>query len=473
MISPVRTQKDFIEYIDYNMDASGGEVGEVIVNSYENFYKNNDLKKDNVTLATYDLSKVDNLCVELNRLGKFLWENSNSGQDMEHLLELVGATKNYEFGCVDIGSIVSSLKKSGNYDGIGLEKSLEKMVLHNTIGKNYLDKGCSGITVYAPFSSIDMKDLNICRNSLVSPYWLNIVEATNFYSMKSEAKIYGKEITYKLNNWNESQLYYEDTFEFIKYENVTSRGQDLYDLLKKNSNYVFAKDWNTTYKAYKNAIKQNSYPSFGGGFGPGFGGGGLEISRNFISTKIYDNKNVEDAYCSLYIEKNNKLYNLGECANTNYNKATGSITADILTEWFALPDGQYLTTRVVEQTEEYVDYGLLLLINGVESTIRIREKTDFAGNDQYEFLGVWDAIDTSLYAPRGYLPLLKGAKIRPIYNVYNNITSQKELLYGEEYVINSDFELVNKAIGKEKCYLSIILDCYIGNDIESSIQEIS
>ena len=452
---------DFIEYIYENSDASGKKVGQAIVDSYRDYYAQGN-KGEYVTLATYDLSQVDKVCYEINKFAKYLDEDYKANKDESKIIDLMGSVKIYTYGNMDIGSLVNSLNKSGNYDASSIEKALDKLVIYKSIGSGYDKNGCNGITIFSPLSNVSMSDFNVSRNALVSPYWLNILEATTYYAMQREVKIYGKTLSYTTNEWENSKYYYEDTFDYIKYENHLLKDTDTYKLLKTNSEYEFASKWNSLFKAYNEAIKMpEPSPSFGGGFNMG-----TDFMRGKVSAKLEDTTNVKDVYSALLVEEQDSITYLGEQANVSYNKETGEINADVIKDWFALPDGQLLTTYVIEQIDNSVIYGFPVVIDDVESTIRIKE-TKINGKVEYELLGVWDATDNSNYAPRGYLPLKIGTIVTPIYEVYNKELGQYEVEYGQEYEIVSEFDFVLVDVGgeNEECYMAFKLDRILGKDM--------
>ena len=73
-------------------------------------------------------------------------------------------------------------------------------------GSGYEKNGCNGISIFSPLSLMSMSDFNICRNALISPYWINILVAIPAYSMQREAKVYGANISYTINEWENSDV---------------------------------------------------------------------------------------------------------------------------------------------------------------------------------------------------------------------------------------------------------------------------
>ena len=73
----------------------------------------------------------------------------------------------------------------------------------------------------------------------------------------------------------------------------------------------------------------------------------------------------------------------------------------------------------------------------------MEETIDKEGKASYIVLGVWDFAPNSnngdVFA-RGYLPLKSGTAITPIYDIFDAETGSYESEYGDEYVINGEFE---------------------------------
>ena len=65
---------DLLNYLFSNPDASGEDVGKVLVDSYKNYYNNSEAQKT-ATLALYDLRKVDDVCLYVNELAKNIYDS--------------------------------------------------------------------------------------------------------------------------------------------------------------------------------------------------------------------------------------------------------------------------------------------------------------------------------------------------------------------------------------------------------------
>ena len=110
-----------------------------------------------------------------------------------------------------------------------------------------------------------------------------------------------------------------------------------------------------------------------------------------------------------------------------------------------LPDGQLLTAYIISQDNESTTYSFPVMINDTESSIRVEETINNNGEANYTTLGVWDSSDNKYYGDhfaRGYLPLYSGTSITPIYDVFDLDSDTFETEYGEEYIVNGQFEFL-------------------------------
>ena len=110
---------DAIDYLLNNPDSTGQELGKIICDTYADYY--DELSKSsgrpiNYTLATYDLSKAANACIETNYLAKFLFDKLNNGtSEYWELSDLRSSCKKYAFENADVGSIIDYLNTTDKY----------------------------------------------------------------------------------------------------------------------------------------------------------------------------------------------------------------------------------------------------------------------------------------------------------------------------------------------------------------------
>ena len=446
-----------IDYIVNNPDATGKDVGTVIADAYTDYYKNFDDVTGYTTMAVYDLSKVDAACIETNNFAKHLFEKLEQDKNAyQQFAAVIEDSHIYEDLNVDLGTLVKSLNANPalNFDTANLSNALNELIVYNNIGESFAEKGCNGITLFIPSGCATLPELNMYRNAGFSPYWLDCLEYIAARTADDSLKVYTP------NGWSSSPYFYEDNFGFISFDDTSLYANEALELINTNPAYKtdgFANNWAPIFKQSK-----PDYPTF---INDPFGPVSLEISRNNISSRLSTTNNVKDVYSTLFATIDDKTVCLGENADVNFNKTTGDIASTFTGQWFALPDGQLLTTYVLSQSDNKVVYGIPVVVNNIESTIRIEEITSSNGNKEYNLLGLWDATANSAYAARGYLPLEIGTKITPIYDVFNEENSSYESDFGEEYTITSDFDFVFTQVYDGTYSYAYIVDRIFGNDI--------
>ena len=92
------------------------------------------------------------------------------------------------------------------------KKAIDDLVIYNRISDRYSKQNAKGITLYLPYSSVNLHTLNNYRNIGFSPYWLKYMEwmvERNFLNDMSK---------YKATNWENSSYFFENDFNFINYD---------------------------------------------------------------------------------------------------------------------------------------------------------------------------------------------------------------------------------------------------------------
>lgn len=433
-----------------NPDISGYDLGKVICDSYADFYKN--LSEDmynEATMALYDLSKVDDVCIETNYLTKYMYDKLKSNDEYYYTFSnnLRKCTKYCE-SAIDIGSLLTYFDNASEFDynTYFYRQAINKFIAYSRIGSKYTSKNCLGLTLYCPDSALSLWDLENARNTVFSPYWLKFIERMSYRRVNPSMEGFS-EIDWERNPW-----FYENTFNFLNYSNYKSSGDwSVYHLLMDCMDYQvsgFPRRWYDNFQNDNN-IGYSGFviPSYGGFMPlPMFRNTDFNISNNKINAKIdlnIENTNeISKVYNSLLVYEDDTLICLGENNKLTYNAALKEASTSFTGEWFMLPDGQYLTTYILSEENNVTTYGIPVYIEDTESTIRIEEVKNYDGSYTYNLLGVWDATSNSKHAGRGYLPLTAGTTIIPIYDVYNTTDKKYETECGQEYTLRSDFDFL-------------------------------
>ena len=116
-----------------NPDIEVNELGKVIVDSYFKYFEEKSTSKlEQLTLALYDLSKVDKVCMENNYLSKYMYDKVV--QDKNNLdefckLQTSDEVTVYDENNIDIGSMINYISKNTDYDIQYYKQALDEMVV--------------------------------------------------------------------------------------------------------------------------------------------------------------------------------------------------------------------------------------------------------------------------------------------------------------------------------------------------------
>lgn len=429
----------FINEILKNPDISGADVGNAICNDYAIYYESpNPNQQVDFTLATYDLSKVDRVCVEANYLLKYFYDTfRNDSSKYWPLTSMQKSRLRYNRNNMDIGSLLEYLESTYtfNYDTTYFRQALNEFVLFHKESPNYAERKAMALTIYYPDSIIYMDKLNAYRNVCFSPYWLKYIELMTMRNITENISNFNE------TRWESSPFFFENNFNFINYDSYEVEDNNgVYQTLTSNSEYAsngFPGNWQSLYSVSS---------QYQGGYLPPHLMRSVEVkcdNNNNLSAQVKEDdiKDIYTVYGSIFTKMGDSLVCLGSKNDVKYDSTTGEVTSKFNGEWFMLPDGQLLTTYIVSSNEKETIYAFPVMINDTESTIRVKE-TNNNGQYSYTTLGVWDSNNSKNQAPRGYLPLNAGTTITPIYDVFDTEANEYASEYGEDYTVSSDFDFL-------------------------------
>ena len=375
-----------INYLLENPDATGAEVGPVICDDttkfLEDFYTKNPV---NYSMALYDLSKVDNVCIETNYLAKFLYDTLiNDPDGYKNLASFRNSRLTFEHECIDIGSILYYFENESpyNYDTTHFRNALNELILHcNFRNKFDNQKSAIGITLFIPNDAFTIQTLNTYRNVCFSPYLLKYLDYMNTrYINKDISKFMPIE-------WDKSPYFFEENFDFLNYDTD------------------YSKDKNINEQTVEKLLQNPDYADDG-------------FPNSWYNNVTY-NKDSAKRVNSMLNKRNFKTYD----------------------SEYTLADGQKLTAYTLAQNETTTLLSFPVLINEKECSIRVEKTTTENGQITYTTLGLWDTNDSPYNTDkiaRGYLPLNPGTVIKPIYDNYNATTDEYYTTYGEAFTITED-----------------------------------
>ena len=412
---------DILNYLFRSPDATGEDLGRAIVDAYYDCYKNTEAGKM-TTMAVYDLSKVDDVCIRVNTIAKNIYDGlKNNNIQYSQMAEIINKSLFYDKKNVDLGSFVKNISKELNIDLNIFNAELKNMIIYNKIGQDYVSENAIGMSMFLSIEELKLNELNVYRNAGFSPYWIRLLE----YFKSKKNKIEG----YMEFDWENSKYFYEDNFGYIKYEKPLISEREAYKKLKSNSEYEiegFAEKWLVLFDV--NNLMKNFFNSLLDELN-------LNRSYNDLSDKaLVEGDNV---YTNIYKKEGNILINLGVNAEVKYDDKENTYSSGFDGKWFMLADGQYLSTKVVTKNDNYIIYEAPVIIEENESTIRIKVYLKDGKMSSYVTLGVWDAPQDSSFAPRGYLPLYVGMSIVPVYESVDTSTRAVNKVYGTKYIIEN------------------------------------
>ena len=440
-----------INFLLDNPDATGDQLGRIICDTYAGYIENMSsgwARKIDYTLATYDLSKVDKACIETNYLTKYLYDKLLSKEAEYWTLSNLRSTRlRYNIDNIDIGSILEYLDSFDNYDynTTYYRQAMKDLIIYSRISDKYLKRQALGISIYWPSSVINLSQLNSYRNVCFSPYWLKYLEWVNIRALSKTME------HFQYYHWEKSPFFFEENFNFMNYDSLNSSGYDVnsvaYTTLIKNHDYresSFPRKW------YCNVLNVKRKP-----------GSSIILDPESIKTKsnkksfkldIDSINHINNIYTNIYTETKEGLLCLGQNNKTHIEQSTGMVTSNFDSKWFMLPDGQLLTTYILSKEDNITIYSLPIMIDNIESSIRIEETITPDGLSTINMLGVWDTTGNANKKDsfqRGYLPLTEGTTIEPIYDIYNDQTKTFDSEYGDPYTIPKDFNVLLGTLPKD------------------------
>ena len=476
------TYTPIINQILKSPDTTGEALGEIICDEYKKANKKNgDHKK--ITMATYNLSKIDPVLQEIDKMSKHISETIKR----EHykgsaLIKTVGTKHAYGKykELTDIGSIMETVTKpyTFSYDTTALNDALKEFICYAQVGKLFKAQGAVGLSIFFPRGSGPLySTLQHYRNVCFSPYYQSLIDKVAYANLDYDFASYTEY------DWTSTPYFYEETLDFLNV-NINIFPEDKLHESLMGTKYASAGFLETWYNniGIQSPVHPDSHPFLENlrRINPLFETNEEEMGKDIKYTLTLDEETVEgvyDVYNSVFYKDGDSLVCLGENNKVNFDTKTGKVSATINKEWYILPDGQHLTTYFDsyyeddETNSKSTVYAIPVVINEIEATIKIEETITAEGNCEYTCLGIWDSNNNSSYEGRGFIPLEVGTTITPVYDVYNETDNEWYVEYGEEYTITSDFDFLLSNLPKGEYVFSFALDTKFTNHTYSEFKE--
>ena len=436
------------QFMGTNPTSNGAELGKVVVDS---FYEGCvvDDSQNEATLSCIDLSKIDELVYAFNDVAQEIDNTTTQTEVLPNMIKGITAAENYGgnnksegyTNMVDLGSMLNNVADQvPGTDAVLI--ALQDCVVYM---KNGSDKADShGLSMYYPLEIQGSKELSIFKDICVSPYYMSFVDKMAYVSDTN-----GDFASYSDVDWFGDDSYYWSN----SYDETTT--PDYWSDLDTESSegYNFSED--------ETAVSFSSLPAIDKD-----GIYGFTISPDTLDY-------VDVVYCDVFmaVGDGGNLIELGLDDNITADWNTGEFEDNFNGYWFSLPDGQPLATYIVEQGDNYNIYTSPVMLNGVETNLRI--KLDYLSKDDYTItiIGAWDGIDAITgQSAKEIIKLKNGDLIIPIYYSYSMVDDEESIYEGEAYTFDNDPVIYEEILAMGDYYYSFQIDDIFGSSLYTDFE---
>lgn len=410
----------FINKLVENPDVDPVEVGKRVVDSYyASLVEIN--QQASGTLALLDLNKLDNVMTQFNAVAKNMYESANSTTDITKYTRAASSSDNYGgnnsyegyTNMVDIGDFAKNV--SQYVDGTNeLINAIDDMVVYMKNG--YAHSDATGVSFYYPLSVDGMGEMNILRNVIVSPYYMDYLDKVLYASKYSSLQ------GFTSNEWEDSVYYFDKDFEFLNY--MFKSFSDYKSNYMNKSYFAKAKFDDNWYNWYTKKTQQPSDQ-----ISP-------ELTDDFdlLNNKVIRSKVSENVIENLVTADYQVVVSNGDSVNVLGTVGTAYRDVKFDGKWFTLSDGQYLAAEFITENNSLSLYAAPVMMDGKKVSIRfVADK-----NKNVFILGAWDGIAKSGQAGKGLREIKSGDRITPLYTSLNPTTGEVETVEGTETSVYGD-----------------------------------
>ncbi len=512
------------DYLAQNPECSGDDVGTVVCDSfYEACERDDDC--DDVTMSVIELDKIDDVIKAFNIFAKGMYEASESTSILTDMIREIEEADNFGgnnrsegyTNMVDLGGLINACSDYVDVDDA--ISAINTAVSYNVTGQRHY--GCSGMSIYYPLSVEGSMELSIFENVSISPFYSSFVDRQDFSSSINYDDDYGDG---DYGYYDADSGYYYFTEDDVYYYYDESSHEYWYYDEDEDDWYCDDEDQDYDYTAYDYGYSDDDFGysddywfddddcwSSGGFFDYDYDSGfyrtrsvnndhwdyadyyeptGESPCISFLkepcinedgyysftlTPKSVDRTSSVSAFVYQVLDEENEALLLGETYDVYCDWETGKFEDGFDGYWLSLPDGQNLSTSIVDMDYDYVIYSSPVLLNGIETNLRIRMDLD-TGKAVVE--GAWDGIDENGASSRQVTPVVPGDKIVPTY-VSISLDEDDDNEYeweGAEYVVSGTFELVYALLDTADflyafCIDDIYYDFYLTDFVEFNVDE--
>ena len=439
-----------------NPDCDVVDLGKTIIDSFMQTNIEN-CTDDIATLSMTDLSKIDGILVQFNKVAKKMYEMSKTKEDMTIFTRLAKAAENYSegygFDMIDFTDYMLNIADLIP-EAEDVASLMEEAIVYEQHGEVFQDT--KGLTFYYCYGNMSMSDMNILRNISISPYLLNFIEKLA-YGALNNSSLDG----FVSNNWDKNEeYYYDDNYDFVKYEFQSMLD---YSEVLCNDAYFQKASFDEVWYDWFELDEMDNVDELELVENDETDNENMEEFDNYINEEdilFVEGEEIEEDTVKIDLEISeridlngvtltNKLSakELKTVAQANYklvvdNGTTMNVLGSLGTiedettytgKWFALADGSLIAADKINEGNGLTMYQANVLMDGNETYIYfVADK-----NQNVLVLGTCGAMDKETKSASRIIPELKdGAKIAPIYTNINYTTGKVSKTIGKEITVS-------------------------------------
>jgi hypothetical protein len=423
------------------------------------------ISSGSVVFSVLDLEKVDAYLYEFNKVAEQLNDLINTDKYYGVLNKIENSTR-FGAGQIDIEDMLKNIKEDIQYANV-VRTALKELVVYtkkSSVGSWY--KNANGLSMFVSSEYAQLQNYNNLVNVAISPYLLNLYEASIYGDKYGDLALYNSE---KI-DWSQSSQYYSEDFSF-----VNSIFENEKEFRTKNNNA----DPNYYLNRWFKTLKIDTGISI------------LDETSNIkCKSEVYiDNNNqynidVEkesiDKIKTAKIKIFSKVYNelegdyvyreLGIADEVDFNRQLGNIKERFTGQWLQLPNGYPMQIMKAFYKDNYVKAISPCYIN--DDYVYLYSTIDLS-NNSVEILGYADTYENSFIQTKMLQQLKTGDSVQPMFMYTKNLENGPVVKDNEmNYAfcnVKDNFKLEYCQLTGEDLYCSVILEDVFGNEIYTPI----
>ena len=414
---------NLLDFISSHLDATGAEIGRAVCDAFipKEMSAERAERLSTVTLATYDLSKMDDLLHAFNNFSVDLFAVTSDNEVFARVTRAINEVENFGgnnrregfTNMVDLGGVADTLQGLVP-SSPELRAAIEEVVIYKVSGPAHVK--ASGMSFFYPLRVGRSRQLELFQSICVNPSYLAFMD--RIVSSMNDAGSLGD----SLQNYSDEGFYTDGEWTWITENNdgEDDEGQDYWNSFNENPTEFVMSDRITFAK--EPVMGNDATVSF-------------VLDRQGVISVM----NIGSMYYEFIDD--DKLF-LGGFHDVDIDWQTGEGKATVSGMWPSLPDGQNLSIIPVDSGKDCRVYSSSILLNGEKTNLRLR----FFEDGRFELDGVWAGINECGFADRGIEDLVPGDVIEPLYVAVNQTTQEASYYAGEPFEFTGDLPLTLKPL---------------------------